>query len=158
MARASQETQQEGLGLIVTCVPEGDDVRPDLHSGPLQELMARGPRGMLERLALTPRAGLHVLSVDRERPGKGLGQPGAKPLVIVGRVPELMVEMGESYGMQFARRVELADDMCEGDGVGATRQRNQHSSVTAGEVAFSDELSDAMEEVLHKSGGSGRGW
>ena len=107
--RASKEPQQECFRLIVSRMPDGDEMCSEVDARTLEELVARGACRGLNRLPVASRPGRHGLTIDQNRAAERLGDRLAKLLVTVGGRPELMVEVCDAGEPQLAGRVELGE-------------------------------------------------
>ena len=146
-SRAAEQTEQEGLGLIVARVAEGDDARIETDARPLEKTIARRARGILDRAVLAPRARRDVFTFHAQRPSERRGEVGAESLVTIRGAAQLMIEVGEPNRPQLARRVERPDDMCERDRVRPARQRDRDASVAARQRVLTNEPPDAVDQM-----------
>jgi hypothetical protein len=62
-------------------------------------------------------------------------------------VSQLMVEMGETDDAQLPFGLKVAQDMRQGDGIGAPRKRYDEVGIATGQPVAVDELSDAIEQL-----------
>ena len=144
---APKQTEEEGFGLIVARVAEGDHIRIQTDARPLEKTMARRTRGILDRAVLAPRPRRDVFTFHAQRPPERCGEVGAESLVRIRGGAQLMVEMGEPGRPQLARRVERADEMRQRDRVRSARQRDHDPGVAARQRMLANEPPDAVEQV-----------
>ena len=60
-----------------------------------------------------------------------------------------MIEVRDAGEMQLPRRVELAQDVRERHGVGATRHPSEHARARRNQVVLANEEANAIEYSVH---------
>ena len=158
-AGAAQQAQQERLGLIVPRVAERDDVGAEVHARALEERVARRARGVLERPPLAPRARAPTSSRStRNGQPSDAATPRAEALVVVGRRPQLMIEVRDAGEPQLARRVRAR--------AAGARARPSPTRPTAAtttrvsgprEIVLPDGPPDAVEQLHDRAGAATAG-
>src|SRR6185295_15638932 len=91
-----EEPQQERLSLIVARMAQRHDVGLELHPGPIQERVTRGPRGVFDRAVLLACKLADVRAIDDERSLQRFGQSDTKGLVAVRIGAQLVVEVRQT--------------------------------------------------------------
>src|SRR5687767_15993489 len=102
----ANEPEKDGFSLVVAGMAKGDNVRVAALSRILEELVARGASGVLQRAPLHAGARGHVRAARHERQSKARGEPSAELLVSSRRRPQLMIQMREARDLQQARSEE----------------------------------------------------
>jgi hypothetical protein len=148
-AGAPREPQQERLGLVVARVAQRDRMGRKMGSGPFEERMSRRAGGRFQGPPFQPGTSGNILPFDADRPAKRFGKPSAKPLVFVGCMSQLMVEMGETDDAQLPFGLKVAQDMRQRDGIGSARKRYHDVGIATSQLVPADELSDAIEQLHH---------
>ena len=116
----------------------------ELPSNPLEKLVPRLPRRILERPSLLPRAHTDVLPVGHKGPLERARHGGGELLVALRVVPKLMIEVRGPDQTDLVRGVELAQDQRESDRIRAPGKGHHHTGLSAKESVLANELSDAL--------------
>jgi hypothetical protein len=120
-----------------------------MRSGALEERVSRSAASRFHGPPFQPGTSGNILPLDADRPAKRFGKPSTEPLVFVGHVSQLMVEMGETDDAQLPFGLKVAQDMRQGDGIGSPRKRYHEVGIATGQPVAADELSNALEQWGH---------
>ena len=141
---ATEQTQQERLGLIVARVPRRDDVGAELGRDPFEELVARPPAGILERRAEPGGQRPHVNQIRAKR-YRPLGRHRAAELFVLARcLAQAVIEVRDAGNRQLPRALELAEQPRQRDRIGASRERDEHTIAPAHERKTTNRVEDAL--------------
>jgi hypothetical protein len=100
---AAQQAQQEGFGLVVLRVPEGDHRGAALRARLVETTRsARCARRLRASAASRRASAADVAAAREERHAQRLRQPLHEPLVVVRRGAQLVVEVHEPRELQIA--------------------------------------------------------
>jgi hypothetical protein len=110
-AGPSQKAEQEGFGLIVARMPEGDEVSAELNPRALQKRVPSGSRGVLDRPALQTGELADIRPIDHERPSQRLSQHDAKRFVAIGFNPQLVIEVSQTNEATLARSIQTLEQV-----------------------------------------------
>jgi hypothetical protein len=90
-----------------------------MRSGAFEERVARSAGRRFYGSPFEPGTSGNILPFDTDRPAERFGKPSTKPLVFVGRVSQLMVEMSETDDPQVPLGLKVAQNMRQRDGIGS---------------------------------------
>jgi hypothetical protein len=147
-SRSPQQTQQDGLGLIVARVAKRDVVGSKMTPGALEELVARAMRGVLDRLPIPLGARSDIRRFDENLTAERLGHSRGKRGVAIGGRPELMIEMRDPGKRQIARAIELMKKARERDRVRPARHRRDNARSGSDQIVLTNKRADAFDHGL----------
>jgi hypothetical protein len=143
--RSAHETQEHGLGLIVARVRDGNAIGATAIGRSLEKLVARGACRGFDRASpgLRERGHIHVADVDRHaKPG---GQRSTEGGVLVGLRPDPMVQMRDPGEDDIPARGEFPQQEQQGDRVGSSGNRGQHTRTRVPQPVTRDRLPETIE-------------
>jgi hypothetical protein len=133
-------------------VSERENVGAQLEPSALEERMAHRVGCRFNRHAAGPSQRPDIRTIDNDRPSERFRHAFRKPLVLVGRRSELVVEMREPHRVECAGIAQRADEVRERHRVATARQRNDDTSICISEMMTGDRALNAIEESHMRTG------
>jgi hypothetical protein len=140
---ASQQPQEERLGLVVPCMPHRDHVASELRPRLLEEAIASRPGRIFDRPAFARGDPTHIPSTgDEGRAQIGCHAP-AERFVAIGRDPKPVIEVRKAGHLQFTRSRQTVQEAGQRDGVRPTGDRDDDAGIRGGKLVPPDRPPDA---------------
>ncbi len=146
-AGASDQLEQEGLGLVVARVAHGHPIRAVLDGHARQKVVTEAPRRVLDGKGMRLRMGPDIRSFHNDRQTQPLRELTAECLIPVSRRSEAMIEMRQAGHGELAVLREIQEQPRQGHRVRSAGEPNQDARAWRREPVPADGAPDLLMET-----------